>query len=520
MCRDGKIRSKKDYMKLKSFIYILFFLEVFSPVSFAGQFRCGILKRKVETTLSIPRPPDVLILARDIQVTVAEAPRAFGRADENRIRREVEQALAPDFTVNNNNPGTVFRIYVVSYEPDIRRYTRNEQRRVVVGRECTTDKNGKERCTDKYEQKNVPVRYWEADVRTNWRVEVTDSSGTIIDSTFALAESYKSKKELSVNGVSKPGSSPLPDEREIRNRLIADAAGKFTRRYSKTYESLTVDLACGDELSRGNKLVEDSNNARRKDWEGALKLWESAKMKKKETEGDRLYNMAVAYEALAFMAFDASGVPEDADPQFDRALELYQQAMTADPDEKYIRRASERLQISKNNLRRAKQYRDIEEQEELRALELARAEEEARKEEEEARRLAMARHEDDDTAAEKNFRTYVRARFGNLAALSNEEIDIAASYGQERFKLDDDQVIRVIDQEVIRDDNVRKYREDFEIFVAKGIITKNDREALKAIAESLSLTADDIKTVESSYKFRDESVAAPARKKSRQESAD
>jgi hypothetical protein len=185
--------------------------------------------------------------------------------------------------------------------------------------------------------------------------------------------------------------------------------------------------------------------------------------------------------------------------------------MIVDPEEKYIRRASERLQISKNNLRRAKEHRDIEEQDERLALEL----EEARKEEEEARRLAMERPEDDDTAAEKNFRAYVRARFGNLAVVSGDELDTTALYGQERFKLDEGQVIRVIDQEIIRNDNVRKYRDDLEIFIAKGFITKNERDALNAIAESLSLTADDVKAAESPYKFRDESVPAPAKKRNR-----
>ena len=486
-------------MKLKVVVGVLLVIGLFSPMLFAAQFRCGFLKRKVETTLSIPRPPDVLILTRNIQVVVAEKPKSLNRQDENRMRREVEQALTPDFIIDNNKPETIFKIYVVDYEPVIREYRQTERRRVVVGQECKKDKNGKESCTDKYEYRDVPVRYWEANVQMNWRVEAVGSSGMLLDSAFRPGDVYKSKKEMSINGVPQPDAKSLPSEREIRNQLIANMALKFTSRYRKTYDYLTVDLACSDELTPGNKLVEDSANVARKNWEGALKLWGAAKMKRTEYEGDRLYNMAVAYEALAFGAFDVSGVPEDADHQFDKAMELYQQAMTMDPEEKYIQRAAERLQISKNNLRRAKEHRDIKEHEEQFVLESTQVEEEAR-------RQAAALIEREDTTEEKNFRTYVRARFGNLAAVDDEELDKVVFFGRERFKLDENQTFRVVYQENMRKDKIRQYKEDFEIFVVKGLITKDDRDALNAIAESLSLTADDVKTVESSYTFKDESI--------------
>ena len=503
-------------MKFKTFIGIgilLFILELFSPMLHAANFRCGFLRRKVEATLSIPRPPDILIFGRNIQVVVAETPRTFNRADKNRIRMEVEQALTPDFIGVSNNPEAIFKVYVVDYDSNINRSKKTERRRIVVGKECTTDKNGKERCADKYEDRNVPVEYWEANARMNWRIEVEDSSGTLIDIGFSAGDSYESKKEVSVNGVSQLGRTSLPNEREIKSQMITNTANKFTRRYRKTYDSVTVDLACDDELSVGNKLVQDSNNVVRKDWEGALKLWESAKMKKAETEGDRLYNMAVAYEALAFRAFDESGVPEDADPYFYKALALYQQSMALDPGEKYIQRAADRLPISQNSLRRAKEQKEILDQEERFALELALAEEEYRQLEEEyrqlieeERRLAMARSEKEDTPEEKNFRTYFRARFVNTVDMDDEEEEKIVISGQEMFNIDENQTLRVIDQEVLRNRNIRKYREEFDFFVKKGTITKDDRDALNAIATSLSMTADDIKTAESAYAFKDEST--------------
>jgi tetratricopeptide (TPR) repeat protein len=320
-------------------------------------------------------------------------------------------------------------------------------------------------------------------------------------------EQYKAKKEVSVNGVSQLGSTKLPEEREIRNQMIAGAAEKFTVRYRKTYDNLMVDLACSDELTPGNKLVENSNNVRNRDWDGALRFWEAAKMKKKENEGDRLYNIAVAYEALAFRAFDASGRTEDANPKFDKALEFYQQAMLLDPGEKYIQRAAERLTISKNNLGRAKLHEIFREQEERfreQEEQFSRAEEEEKLLREELRREAMLRPLEDDTAEERNFRAYIHARLSSMAVIADEELEnMVDSYGIERFKLDEDQAWRVMDQEIAHKNDIDGYRKEFEFFASKGAITKDDRSALNVLAESfLFLTAEDIQAVESSYKLR------------------
>ncbi|MCL1887237.1 MAG: hypothetical protein FWG01_04830 [Betaproteobacteria bacterium] len=522
---------------------ILFVFAVFSPSLFAANFRCGL--SRTETTLTIPRPPDVQVLGRNIQVVIGNVPGAFTMRDQDSMRQAIQQALVPDFIVANNNPEVIFTVHVTTYNANIREYTQTEKRRIVVGQDCKKDDKGKEKCTDKYENREVPVKYWEANVPMAWRVEVADSSGKSIDYAFSPGDTFNSKKELSVAG--KPSSSSgglndlinsilgnaaansteLPDEQAIRSHLIANTARKFTSRYRKTYDSLKVYLACDKEFSDGNKLIEDSKKVTSKDWAGALSQWEIVKLRKPENESGRLYNMAVAYEALAFKAFDVSGVPEDADPNFDKALGLYQQAMTMDPKEKYIQDAANRLRVSKSNLGRARLQRDTREREEQMALELAIAEmeeeirlEEIRQQKEEARLEAMARPEDEDFAEERNFRTYVRARFGTRMDIDDEELEKLSIYGQERLKLDEDQAWRVVDQEVERLKlemerriNAELYREDFELFVAKGVITKDDRSTLNAIAESLSLTANEVKAVESAYKFKDESIATPGAKR-------
>ena len=502
-------------MKSKVIVFTLFVIVMISPMLFAAKFRCGL--QLTETTFSIPRPPDVWIREPNIQVVVAETPRTFNKDYEARIRREVEQVLTPDFTINNNNPETIFRIYVVNYDSDINQYTQTEERSVKVGEDCKTDDKGKKRCTDVYAKRNVSVRYWDANAQTNWRVEVTNSYGRI--DTVNAGDSYKSKKEMSVNGVSSLGSASLPSEHEILNQMVINAAKKLIPRYRKTYDNLKVNLACDDELKAGNELVKDSDKNKRKDWEGALKLWEAATMKKKDAAGDRLYNMAVAYEVLAFRAYEASGVPDDADPLFNNALELYQQAMSLDPKEKYIQQATERLKKSKNNFETAKERWAVIAQDAQFAQELAEAEAEALRiaEEEqlqieEAIRLAMERPEAEDTSEEKIFRTYIRARLDNLDVLDDNEV---VSIAQGKFKLDETQALRVfeqeierINQEIIRNENIKEYTDELEFWIlaTKGVITKTERDVLNTIAESLSLTAEDIKIAESAYTFKDESA--------------
>lgn len=525
-------------MKLKTVLGILFVFGMFSPALSARNFRCGFLNsRIVDTTLSIPRPPDFRIAERNVQVVITEIPRVL-RAYGNGMRQEFERTLAASFTIDNNSPEVVFKVFIDSFTPDIKRYKKTERRRVVVGQDCKTDKNGKESCTDKYEQRDVPVEYWEASVKMNWRVEVMNSSGTLVDSVLNTVESYESKIELSVNGKPVSGSSssseagsstsllgaigaifaagpansetnPVPGEQEIMNLLITSAVKKFAVRYNKTYEDVTLSLACDDELSIGNKLVEDSNNARYKDWQGALNSWESTKMKRADTEGDRLFNMAVAYVGLALRDFDVSRL-EDADSKLDKASELHRQATTLDPQEKYMQNFVELHRRSQNNLGRAKlhvmfaeQDRKILEQE-TRSAQVAA----------EARREAMKRPAAEDIDEEKNFRAYVRASLSNQEVVSDEDQKrLVDSYGQEMFDLYEDEAWRVVDQEMERKNNIDKYKKEFEVFIKDGVITKADRSALDVLAKRFSLTDEDVRTVESSYRFRDETRETPGTKR-------
>lgn len=531
-------------MKLKVILSILFFLQLFSPALFASSFYCWTkTPERTQTTLSIPRPPDVLIPRRNVRVVVAETPKTLNAEDTSLIRRAVELALVaesgtvakiahmPDFIIDNDNPSVTFKIYVVNFDLSVNRPKLTEERRVVVGQDCTTNSSGNRVCTDRYGDRNVSVEYWEAQASTSWRIEVEDSSGTLIDSGFNPRGTFSEKRELSVNGVSPNNQKPLLSESQIKSQLYIRAVSSFFPRYRTTYDIFReVDLACNNEFTAANKLVENSTNSAKRDWEGALKLWELV-VPGKNNESGKVYGMAVAYEALAFRAYETSGDPKNADPYFDKALELYNQAMTMDPKEKYIQQAAQRLTTSKNNLKKIKEQKEILDREERFIQELTQAENEAReraeeerqrtiKVREEVRQNRLARPEEDDTPEEKVFRTYIRARIGNLDVIDDDEVISAA---QGKFKLNEEQALRVFDQEIERleqevareaerVEKIRIYQEDFEIFVMDGVIDKNERDVLNAIAGSLSMTAEEIKTAESDYVFTDESASPTAKK--------
>jgi hypothetical protein len=506
-------------MKLR-FIIILSLVVILSlpAILYCAKFKYGFLNSKTdEVTLQIPRPPDALISKKNVQVVVAEVPPSFGNS--SRLRLAVEQALTPDFSMVGSQPDALFKISVVTYDrPIARRYTQTENRMIKVGQKPVKNRDGSPKLDGKGNQiyeddiqsRPVPVEYWEASAHMLWRVEVADPSGITIDG-FTPQYQYQQKKEISVNNVSLLGSQSLPDERGIQTAMIEQTAHQFVRRYRKTYESAKVLLAVDDELRPANQ------KAIAGDWEGALRDWESVKMKKANTEGDRVYNIAVAHEALAFRAYAESGNPEDAEPLFLEALQGYQKAMSLDPTEKYIQRASQRIEMAKSNLENAKKQWAAQRFE----AEKLMAENTAQRQAEEADRLAAKAREGEitstrpDTPEEAKFRSVTRLRLKALtAAPTAEDKAKFITMGCDVYKLEDIKSERVVTQECSRWEklasSLKTYGDSFKDFASDKVITKEEREALTEIATSLSLTADDVAPIEAVYQFKD--LTRPAAK--------
>jgi hypothetical protein len=504
-------------MKLRFITILSSVVVLFLPaILYCAKFKYGFLGTKSdEVTIQIPRPPDAFISKKNVQVLVAEVPPAFG--DSSHLRLAVEQALTPDFSMVNSQPDAQFKIIVVTYDkPIAKRYTQTESRVIKVGQKPVKNKDGTPKLDNKGNQiyeddmqsRNVPVEYWEAHAHMQWRVEVADSSGIIIDG-FTPQYQYDRKIAISENNVSLLGSQSLPDERGIQTAMIEQTAHQLIPRYRKTHDAAKVLLAVDDELLPANK------KAMAGDWDGALRDWESVKMKKANTEGDRIYNIAVAHEVLAFRAYEASDNPEDAEPLFVVALQDYQKATSLDPTEKYIQRASQRIETAKSDLEKAKKQWAAQRFE----AEKLMAEMNAKHQAEEAESIAAKARANEladtrpDTQDESKFRSVIRLRLKALTtAPTAEDKAKFITMGLDVYKLEDIKSERVVAQECLRLEklasSLKTYEDTFKDFASDKVITKEERGDLNEIAASLTLNKDDVAPIEAKYQFKDLSVPA------------
>ncbi len=129
-----------------------------------------------------------------------------------------------------------------------------------------------------------------------------------------------------------------PTHAELRSRLIIDAVQQIAEHLVDTNETVEAYLARKDgPLEEGDKAAETGL------WEKALETYETATpFPKPEEDAYRLYNIGVAYEALAYQADDQKAIMK----YLDQAAISYGKAVDAKPDEKYFLPAQKRIQTA------------------------------------------------------------------------------------------------------------------------------------------------------------------------------
>jgi tetratricopeptide (TPR) repeat protein len=130
-----------------------------------------------------------------------------------------------------------------------------------------------------------------------------------------------------VKGGAKSEDGP-PTPAELRSRLIIGAVQQVAEHIVNSDEAVDVYLAQGKgPLDEGDK---DANTGL---WERALETFETAPASPKPADDAyRLYNIGVAYEALAYQADDEKAAMK----YLDQAAINYGKAIDAKPDEKYF----------------------------------------------------------------------------------------------------------------------------------------------------------------------------------------
>jgi tetratricopeptide (TPR) repeat protein len=149
----------------------------------------------------------------------------------------------------------------------------------------------------------------------------------------------------------KGGSSEemnAPTDAELRSKLLLDAVQQIAEHVVNTNESLDVFLAKQKgPLEEGDKLAETGL------WERALETFETApELPKPDEDAYRLYDIGVAYEALAYEADD----PKMAMKYLDQAAINYGKAIDDKQTEKYFLEPQKRIETAISH------YKELEEE--------------------------------------------------------------------------------------------------------------------------------------------------------------
>ncbi len=495
-------------------------------LALGGEFRTAF--NKAETvTLAIPRPAEAVLAVKTISLKVGPS-----QAPPNRLLQLdqlIQQDLSRQFEISDGKPDAALKFSVISYEPvTITNQTITEMRSINVGNDKTPN----------YQSRSVPVVYELIHGSVTIGAAVVDASGRTLD-TFNQNELIAERKELTVNGqastqtatssAASPSKSAIPDslgavigfkphfstrqpaQRQrpvvetsdsIELAMLQKLAAKVQHRYVATTEPVEIALAVDPELRLGDKLAESGQ------WGEALDSWTKASMKKNPS--DRLYNMAVAKEALAYAEYARDNDMETFLPKFQGTMDLYTEALHGDPNEKYMRESVDRLRLAKVNIETARRMKVDQDTASEQAV--AAATEKARRQK--LREAALQDHHP-DSRDEGSFRLNVRTQLAETTGdVSDAQRDQLIAFGK-RLKLTELQSYRVVAQEIQRKSDMREALADYErVFrplAADGRITGAERAQLRDLAAKEGLDPSDVKSVEDKYHFTEGSSGPSAR---------
>jgi tetratricopeptide (TPR) repeat protein len=468
----------------------------------AGDF--GRIHRAV-VTIQVARPPEVLLRGKSFAVKSTP-----GVPVDNPpgVEQAIVRALSSVYTPAPASPDLTITVTVTSYQRIAPKLSSQvEKRSVKVRKTIKNPITGKPVAIDTTEIQDVPVTRWEGQGSLGAHVVVRTASGVQLDE-FTPNAVYSKRIELA-EGRTPKGKAPPPQESlaELQQAL----ATEIGKRYVKTAESLEVLLAMDDPLHPGNDL------AVQKRWKEALDRWTAVPPNGK-IQADRLYNLGVAQEALGYAAYNDSGNPENAEPLFQQAIRNYEDALKLDPAEKYFVEAKDRCTRIRANFARAKEQYDaiqrqaavleIKEKQKEAAVEAQKEEEAARRQREQEQKLKDEQELTStrpDSPDEAEFRSLARVKLKSQAGKPGEKyVAQLEENGRRDYKLTAVQSKRVVTQEVARLDGLQEYRETFKELIARDkTIDAGERDTLRKFAARKTLTADEVKSIESEFEFKD-----------------
>ena len=165
--------------------------------------------------------------------------------------------------------------------------------------------------------------------------EEFDSAGN--NASHGVMGTMSSAWHRITGGASSEDLNP-PTEPELRSKLLTQAVHQIAQHLANTSETIEVYLAKGKKpLDEGNKQAQAGL------WQRALETYETTpQMVKPTDDAYRLYDIGVAYEALAYAAEDEKSAMKF----LDEAAINYGKAIDAKPAEKYFLDPQKRIETA------------------------------------------------------------------------------------------------------------------------------------------------------------------------------
>jgi hypothetical protein len=480
----------------------------------AGIFSSDFDSRKGGVVIRVVRPAERYLNGKTMRLRIGTTPKPFKRDTE--LLAAIERALSTQFVrAESGDADLLFEVDVAAYEaPTVREYEVNEKRRIQVGEQPLYNKDGTPKknlfggqaTQPIYEERLVPIGYWEGKGRLSIRLSVSPrGSSAAIDSATATAEFSEKKKisdpapESSLADLGRMigiGKKAPEESRQTADGLdlqfIEQVSNKTCSRFARTVNQIPLVLATEASLAGGTAL------ALAGDWSAAIETWDKTTVKNAKNEWMRQFNLGVGNVALAFSAYDQGQDVSQAAALFDRGGQLLLKASAAKPGEKHIKDALQLYGSFKSAMQNIASETAAREENEKRALaEIA------------AQREKQFRDNRPDSSKEAAFRQLVTIRLrGAKGALPAQERTDLEATGQKGYGLTALQAQRVVFQENDRIESaaaaVGTYEETFSALVEDGVLSTEERGVLQDLARNLAIPKSSLDSIHKRYTFKEQ----------------
>jgi hypothetical protein len=271
---------------------------------------------------------------------------------KDRLETELSKSN-PHFQANEKSPELVITCIVTSFDlPPEEHFSKNE----MVMTKSAPNAQGKQQT----KPTEIPVQYKKIKGSLDVSYEARDRNQHTVDAKNVPAK-YSEDFEAATNqpasqsslekmsdpfkrifGKKPEASAGPPSPSELRDKLIDEAVNQIVPRITTTNESIEVLLARG-KLDEANKSAEGGL------WTRYLEqLEQMTPFPKTKDDAYRLYDIGVAYEALAYQ----SESEDAAKKSLQEAAIHYGEAIDAKPDEKNFIEPQKRIETAMGYLRK------------------------------------------------------------------------------------------------------------------------------------------------------------------------